>query len=107
MNDDIAAVEGDPNSLPWRNRPGGPPLEWVEVSALKAGDRVMQGFKYLYTVEASAAGENDLWNLVIGGPTVAPTTAPLPPEYERLSSRIPQRRELRLRPDSPYRRVAS
>jgi selenoprotein W-related protein len=103
--DPIAAVEGDPNGIPWRNRPGGPILEWVQARELKPGDRVMQQHKYVHVVHESALADGNHWKLTIGDPAVAGTSERDRPE--KITAAMPKRRELLITPDSPYRRVVS
>jgi selenoprotein W-related protein len=99
----IAAAEGDPNGIPWRNRPGGPTLEWVHANELRPGDRVMQQHKYIHVVHGSEPDEGGRWKLTIGDPEVAGTSEHDRPE--KITAAMPKRRELVITPDSPYRRV--
>lgn len=103
--DPITASEGDPNGIPWRNRPGGPRLEWVQARDLKPGDRVMQQHKYIHVVHESMPVDGTRWKLAIGDPEVAGTSERDRPE--KITAAMPKRREFVLAPDSPYRRVSS
>jgi selenoprotein W-related protein len=101
----ISTAEGDPNGIPWRNRPGGPTLEWVHARDLKAGDRVMQQHKYVHVVHDSEPVDGARWKLTIGDPEVAGTSERDRPE--KITAAMPKRRELLITPDAPYRRVVS
>jgi len=94
--------EGDPNGLPWRNREGGPRLEWVAASELKPGDRVMQGNKYVHTVRESVASDASRWRLIIADPEMAPSASG---RAEKVSAAIPKTRELIVAHGFLYRRL--
>jgi thioredoxin 1 len=105
------AEEGDPNLIPWRNRPDGPVLEWATASELQVGDRVVQSNKYVHTVTRSEPTDSGLWALTIEDPRlVRPRPGPTDAAdrwMTNVTDWMPKKRELRLLPGSLYRRIRS
>jgi hypothetical protein len=108
---DPIAEEGDPNLVPWRNRPDGPVLEWARASQLKPGDLVVQSNKYVHTVTRSEPIDGGLWALTIADPRlVKPTPGPTDAADRwmvNVTDWMPKRRELKLLPSALYRRMTS
>jgi thioredoxin 1 len=103
--------EGDPNLIPWRNRPDGPVLEWVTASELQIGDRVVQSNKYVHTVTRSEPIEDGFWALTIEDPRlVRPRPGPTDAAgrwMANVTDWMPRKRELKLVPTFLYRRIQS
>jgi thioredoxin 1 len=103
--------EGDPNLIPWRNRPDGPVLEWATASELQIGDRLVQSNKYVHTVTRSEPIDDGLWALTIEDPRlVRPRPGPTDAAdrwMANVTDWMPKKRELKVLPTFLYRRIQS
>jgi hypothetical protein len=101
--EEAIAMEGDPNEEPWRNRPGGPRVEWVQVEEISPGDKLLITNKTIFNVDVCELAERGLWRLRIDQPTMAHTSTITRPQV--VPPAMPKVRDLLLRPSALYRRL--
>lgn len=99
---DAIEQEGDPNLVPWRNRPDGPRCAWVEAQDLHAADRLLLSNKYIHTVSRSEGGERGLWTITITGPTLVDAD---PNNPNDITMWMPKSRDFSVRRAALYRRI--
>lgn len=108
---DPEAEEGDPNLVPWRNRPDGPVLAWARVRELQEGDQVLLSNKYVHTVTRAEASDGGLWAITFENPRlVLPYPGPTDAAdrwLNNVTDWMPKRRDIRVRPEALYRRVVA